>query len=56
VERAILVNEIENSLHEGILLEVGENAQGDTVATEVRLIVGIAAGAAERAFPGNFNR
>jgi hypothetical protein len=55
VERPIFVDKVENPLHQGVLFEVGENTKGDTVAAQVRIIVRIAARAAERALPRNFD-
>jgi hypothetical protein len=52
---AIEVDQINNALHQGILFVIGKNAQSDPIATQVRFVVGIAAGAPERALAGEFN-
>jgi hypothetical protein len=56
MQRAIFVDKIEYSLDEGVLFVVGKNPKSNAVPTEMRVVVGIAAGTAKRALPRNFNR
>jgi hypothetical protein len=55
MEGPIFVNKIEDTVDEGVLFEVGKDSKSDAVAAEVGLVVGITAGAAERALARNLN-
>jgi hypothetical protein len=56
MERLVLVNYAEDIFYESVFFIVGELAEGDgTVASEVGRIEGITSGAAERAFPSEFD-
>ena len=55
VKRPKSINEIDHTLHEGVLFEVGKNAQSNAGAAQMRLIEGIASRATQRALFCNFN-
>jgi hypothetical protein len=55
MQGAIFFDEIEHPFHQSVLLEVGKNAEGDSIAAEMRLVICVAAGTAKRALPRNFN-
>lgn len=50
----MLADEIDDAVNERVAMEIAELAEGNTAA-EVRISVGVAAGATERAFAGDFD-